>query len=451
MSIDNVAQDSPRPWRWTGKIATSSAGGGYAYVPSRVIIPTADVGRIGSATFKRLRQVGGELGDLSVFGAPADESVDVEALVGELRTTGIAAQPDHVFFAHPMYGNPMYGNPMYGNPMYGNPMYGNPMYGNPMYGNPMYGNPMYGNPMYGNTQNVELPKASSAVPAEEPDWYTTSTVTPTVNPRVAVIDSGLIDQGMLLGGWLPTAAKVDGDDFDRPDASPRTPDHWLDPVAGHGTFIAGIVDMYAPGCEITVIDRLEPTGACTESEIVDSINKLTAGAFTVNGKTVDRPDLLNLSFGGLVLDNPRALEAAIHKAQLAGIVVVASAGNDGTWRPSYPAALPGVISVGAAGPNGQAWFTNYGEWVRACAPGVDVVSGFFNGINMIGAPSGGQDPDEFSGWAKWNGSSFAAPRVMAALVREMRLTGCTARQAVERVVDAPHLARLPGLGTVVNL
>lgn len=39
---------------------------------------------------------------------------------------------------------------------------------------------------------------------------------------------------------------------------------------------------------------------------------------------------------------------------------------------------------------------------------------------------------------------------VAALAREMATTGCPATEAVERVIRAPHLARLPDMGTIVN-
>ena len=49
------------------------------------------------------------------------------------------------------------------------------------------------------------------------------------------------------------------------------------------------------------------------------------------------------------------LAAAIRLVQRRGTVVVGSAGNDGTCRPTYPAALPGVkIAVGAIEPDGPA-------------------------------------------------------------------------------------------------
>jgi hypothetical protein len=67
------------------------------------------------------------------------------------------------------------------------------------------------------------------------------------------------------------------------------------------------------------------------------------------------------------------------------------------------------------------------------------------------AMPGSADPDCYEGWARWTGTSFAAPVVSAALVRHMTVTGCTANDAVSEVIDAPGLFRLPDLGAVVNL
>jgi subtilisin family serine protease len=130
-------------------------------------------------------------------------------------------------------------------------------------------------------------------------------------------------------------------------------------------------------------------------------------------------------------------------------VVVASAGNDATSRPAYPAAQPGVIGVAAVGPAGPAPFTNYGSWVTACAPGVDVVSHFYTGIDE----HDDHDPatSDFRGWAKWCGTSFAGPIVAGAIAREAGIYGISVAAAVERVVNDERLLRLPGLGTVVNV
>jgi len=253
-------------------------------------------------------------------------------------------------------------------------------------------------------------------------------------PTVTILDTGIARRNICPNalhsvhhaqtGWAE-APDDDGDDF-------------LDPAAGHGTFIAGLIDLLTPGCELTAERVLSNYGAGDEVAIAQRIDAADA-------------DLLNLSFGGYALEHMNVLATAISGAQQKGTVVVASAGNDGICRPSLPAALPGVISVGALGPNGPARFSNYGPWVRACAPGVDIVSRFFTKFDgALAAPSGGIDPDNFASWARWSGTSFSAPIVVAALARELQL-GLTTAQAVERVIDAPGLLRIPDLGTVVNV
>jgi len=254
------------------------------------------------------------------------------------------------------------------------------------------------------------------------------------SPRITILDTGLARTGLrpktldlvhhAQSGW------AEGPDDDG--------DHYLDPAAGHGTFIAGLIDGLAPGCDLTAERVLSNYGAGDEVAIAQRIDVADA-------------DLLSLSFGGYALAHMNVLAAAISNAQAKGTVVVASAGNDGICRPSLPAALPSVVSVAALGPNGPARFSNYGPWVRACAPGVDIVSSFFTRFDgKETAPPGGVDPDKFASWARWSGSSFSAPIVVAALARELQL-GLTPAQAVERVIDAPGLLRIPDFGTVVNL
>ena len=77
--------------------------------------------------------------------------------------------------------------------------------------------------------------------------------------------------------------------------------------------------------------------------------------------------MINLSLGADLHTN--AERDAIKRAVAAGIVVVASAGNDGSLLPKFPAAYAGVLAVGAAGPDGKvAEFSNRGSWVGVLAP-----------------------------------------------------------------------------------
>ncbi|MEA2686655.1 MAG: hypothetical protein QOE93_1850, partial [Actinomycetota bacterium] len=236
--------------------------------------------------------------------------------------------------------------------------------------------------------------------------------------------------------------------FDQRVSSTDVPDNdgnlFLDPAAGHGTFIAGIINQVAQGCDITV-HRV--------AGLYGDTDEYTAAWIIDNLQDVDKYTILNLSFGGYTMDAEAVtLAAAIRRFQAKGGVVVSSAGNDSTCAPTFPAALPGVVSVGAVGPAGPALFTNYGPWVRACAPGVDLTSMFFNGFTGPGGVTPeGTDPDDFFGWCRWSGTSFSAPVVVGALARMMMWRECTAAEAVTRVIDAPELMRLPGLGTVVNV
>ena len=72
------------------------------------------------------------------------------------------------------------------------------------------------------------------------------------------------------------------------------------------------------------------------------------------------------------------LRAAV--LRLSRVPIVASAGNDGSDRTVYPAALAAedgspVVSVGAlAAPTERAPYSNYGPWVREWRNGTNVIS-----------------------------------------------------------------------------
>jgi subtilisin family serine protease len=118
-----------------------------------------------------------------------------------------------------------------------------------------------------------------------------------------------------------------------------------------------------------------------------------------------------------------------------GVAVVASAGNDATSRPCYPAAFAPwdrdarpprgqvpVSAVGALNPDGTvAMFSNDGSWVRYLRPGAGLVStvptdldgslaATLSLVTERGERRATIDPDGFrSGFAIWSGTSFSAP------------------------------------------
>ncbi|MEY2522097.1 MAG: hypothetical protein QOJ66_662 [Ilumatobacteraceae bacterium] len=438
---------SSRPWNERVKF---DEAGGFAYVPNTAFVRNPSVDRdflLGEVLAKGEFLFEDDEDDPPKEFQPMRGSFDTIRVVADLRSRGIEAQPDHVMFAHDMTCCCCGPHPAaYFDPM----LLANPLHANPLHANPLHANPLHANPLHANSTDPNGPIRSSARPAHPPTWYTpspprSSTRPPgatRATPRVVVIDTGLARQPQLPD-FLRHARGLRAGERGHTDQPDANRDRWLDPAAGHGTFIAGIIERIAPGCAIEVIGVLGPQGDCSESAVVEAITNVA------NRRIL--PAFLNLSFGGYVWEQAPMLSRAVVLAQKRGTVVVASAGNDGTCRPSFPAAIPGVVSVGAIGPDGPAWFSNYGSWVRACAPGMDVVSSFFRSFDGAEVPSGGRDIDRFKAWATWSGTSFAAPTVIGALVREMRASNCTPKDAVARLIDAPWLGRIPGLGTIVNV
>ena len=87
--------------------------------------------------------------------------------------------------------------------------------------------------------------------------------------------------------------------------------------------------------------------------------------------------VINLSLGTSETPSSQNYEMvgnAIQEASDYGVAVVAAAGNDDGGPVEYPAAYPGVLSVGASDTQGGAFcsFSNRGEGLRMVAPGCDL-------------------------------------------------------------------------------
>jgi len=215
---------------------------------------------------------------------------------------------------------------------------------------------------------------------------------------------------------------------------------------GHGTFIAGLVRQLAPDAQVRSVRVMHNDGLVYEHEamhalslLADEVERARAG-----DDTAEPIDIVCLSFG-FVDENPYdqpsgGLMRAVKRLARLGIPVIASAGNQSTDRPFYPAALAAedlgegaapIMSVGALNPNGTvAMFSNDGDWLTCYATGAAMISTFPTYGSGARNPSRGgmlgqryresYDVDDFtSGWALWNGTSFAAPVVASALASAM--------------------------------
>src|SRR5262249_29821893 len=178
-------------------------------------------------------------------------------------------------------------------------------------------------------------------------------------------------------------------------------------VAGHGTFVAGLIALVAPDCRIMPIKAFTPQGYSSVFLIAASIKFATDhGA-----------NIINLSCGST--EDSQLLRDAISYARAQGVLIFAAAGNEGVSNhPEYPATLiDDVVGVGAVDDQGvRASFSNYGSGVDLVAPGVKIISAY---------PEGN--------YALWNGTSFSTPLVAAsaALVLAMDADATHTRDTIE--------------------
>jgi hypothetical protein len=182
-------------------------------------------------------------------------------------------------------------------------------------------------------------------------------------PIVAVLDTGVAPHPELGDRLLP------GADLIEPGGDGRVDPH------GHGTMTALTVAAAAddgrgstgscPRCRILPIRVLGEDGGGTSTTLAKGIQvAVDLGA-----------DIINISAGGPRNGGSTSYEdAVVAAATAAQVPILASAGNDGTTRRHYPAAIDGVIAVagatdtGARDPN-----STYGSWVDVAAPWCSVV------------------------------------------------------------------------------
>jgi hypothetical protein len=266
----------------------------------------------------------------------------------------------------------------------------------------------------------------------------------------AAVRIGVLDTGVVRHPWwvdAPWFARVADDDREEIDRHPV--DQRRDRQAGHGTFVAGMVVQGARDADLTIERVLRSDGLCDEAELLAVLHRIAAAAS--NGQ---RLDLLNLSFGGYTYDDqPSPHVAAAIAAVAEHAVIVAAAGNHGDDRPFWPAALPDVIAVGALTSDGteRAAFSNFGPWVDTYRRGVGLTSAF---VTFPTHPS--EPPDQptftgdpiFDGYARWSGTSFAAPVVTAEIARaiaggaEPGATATAIRAASARSTNRPADGRV---------
>ncbi len=203
---------------------------------------------------------------------------------------------------------------------------------------------------------------------------------------------------------------IDGWNFvDSNNDTAEKPDDPLTTVAGHGTFIAGLVALVAPEC------RIMPVRAFPADGVSDAFTVAAAVKYAADHGA----DVINLSLGSTAPSE--LLREAIVDARARGITIVAAVGNDDSeTNPQFPSSLAEVMAVAAIELSGQKTsFSNFGSHVDVCAPGARLVSTF---------------PGHREGeYARWSGTSFAAP--LAAAEAALVLAADPSQPDVKKVIE----------------
>jgi hypothetical protein len=289
--------------------------------------------------------------------------------------------------------------------------------------------------------------AAPPEPAPEPDELFVEPPVDGHTAKVTILDSGYIwidpdrldashrnldDRVTVVQGqWLDT---TDGTwKHDKPDGLYTDSAGQLDGISGHGTFIAGLISHVAPHTRLEVVGLRNQ-----EVEIGPLTRRRQLGLFETEVAIAHamlrrcHTDVIQCGFAFPTLDDyPSVVFAAVMEELRAEdaphggrVAVVAPAGNERSGRQYWPAAHPEVIGVASTNRrgNGRAWFSNWGRWCDGCTRGEYVYSTFVHWDGRVEGESP-TDVEHFRGWARWDGTSFAAPKVSAAVAELLAASG----------------------------
>jgi len=204
------------------------------------------------------------------------------------------------------------------------------------------------------------------------------------------------------GSGIIVAVLDTGIDDDHPDLAANIVDGWnfvdnndnVTDLDGHGTMVSGIIGAVANN-SIGIVGvspkvRIMPLKVLSSSDgsWIDLDRAIIRAAN--NGARI-----IVMSLGGKYSLLSPATEAAIKYAYQKGCILIAASGNNNSSKPFYPAAYEEVIAVSAIDQNDtKAGFSNFGDYIDFCAPGVDILATWKDGSYAYGS-----------------GTSFAAPFV----------------------------------------
>jgi subtilisin family serine protease len=245
---------------------------------------------------------------------------------------------------------------------------------------------------------------------------------------------GSIDTGVDMSHPEFTGRLIAGKDWYNNDNDPTDDEghgsHTTGTMAGTNVGVAGVSGA-APHVKVYV-QKVCGRRGCPTTAIVNAIR----AAADISGMVA-----MNLSLGGS--SESQAEKDAIAYATSKNVLVIASAGNDGTSTVSCPACDPSAISVSATDwKDGLASYSNYGSGLDISAPGGNCYSNTTAEGCIYSAYKGGA-------YTYMQGTSMAAPQVTgtAAIVASVSgKRGSALRTQILSTADAKSDASKFGAG-----
>ncbi|MFC0808531.1 S8 family serine peptidase [Ensifer sp. P24N7] len=278
--------------------------------------------------------------------------------------------------------------------------------------------------------------------------------------KVAVLDTG------IDAGHPDLRDQIAGYIYEHPDLPGASSDQDL---IGHGTHVAGTIaatinnDLGINGISRARIHAWKifdnrpdllthPDGTAEFAYFVDPVMYLRALLDCIDAGI----DVVNLSIGGGGTPDPT--ESAAFEALLAGgTSVIAAMGNERREGSpiSYPAAIPGIVAVGATNLQDRITsFSSRGNHITIAAPGDAIWSTLptYPGQTAWRAEKGpdghwwqGKAAIRETGYDAWPGTSMAAPHVAAAAALYMANGGARDPAAIRGALAA-SADKVPAMG-----
>ena len=133
---------------------------------------------------------------------------------------------------------------------------------------------------------------------------------------------------------------------------------------GHGTMVAGVVNLVAPSARIMPLKAFDDNGEGYTSNVIRALHFATLRGAKVVNMSFSRPTASN------------ELKKALDFASSRGLILVSSAGNNGNTALRYPAAYSNVLGVASTRDDDtRSSFSSYGSGnVSLAAPGEAIIT-----------------------------------------------------------------------------